>query len=83
MNPSGKVEMANIQPFDIIETPGFVQPRLYQVQGIYHGALGQESTVELSAYDMTAPGSDGKAIFVPLEMLSAGINSGLFTITNP
>lgn len=68
---------------DMIETPGFTRPRLYSVLGIHLGALHQESVIEMESLDETDPSAHGKkqSMFVPQEMLVAGINSGVFQRT--
>jgi hypothetical protein len=70
---------------DLIETPGHLAPRLYIVDGIHLGALGQENVIELSPVDKSDPDAHGKkqSMFVPMELLESGISSGLFTITTP
>lgn len=71
------------QVHDLIETPGHIQPRLYVVQGIHHGAENQEGILELIAFDRRTPDAHGhhQAMFVPIEMIEAGISSGLFSVT--
>lgn len=72
-----------LQVYDIIETPGFAHPRLYSVEGIHYGATDQEDVVEISAVDRSNPDAHGKkqSMFVPNEMIQAGISSGLFKLT--
>lgn len=70
---------------DILETPGHVSPRLYVIEGIHFGALSQEDVIELKSIDRTTPDAHGKhqRMFVPKEMIEAGISSGIFNITSP
>jgi hypothetical protein len=72
-----------ISVYDVLETPGHVGPRLYRVDGIHLGALGQEDVIELTPIDRSNPDAHGKkqAMFVPKEMIEAGLSSGLFTLT--
>lgn len=69
--------------YDIIETPGHTQPRLYSIQGIHLGALSQEDAIELVCVDRSTPDALGRKqrMFVPKEMLEAGLTTGLFTLT--
>jgi hypothetical protein len=71
--------------YDILETPGHTANRLYSVEGIHLGALNQEDVIELAAIDRTTPDAHGKKqhMFVPKEMIEAGINAGIFNITKP
>lgn len=71
------------QVHDVISTPGFTGERLYVIQGIHLGALSQEDVIELVAMDRTTPDAHGKKqhMFVPNEMIQAGLSSGLFTHT--
>jgi len=68
---------------DMIETPGFQGDRLYTINGVHLGALGQEGVVELESLDKLDPGAHGKRqlMLVPLEMLTAGIRGGIFKHT--
>ncbi len=72
-----------LQVFDVIETPGHVAPRLYVVHGIHLGALNQESVIELVAMDQNTPDAHGEKqhMFVPNEMIQAGLSAGLFNHT--
>lgn len=72
-----------LQVYDIIETPGFAHPRLYSVDGIHYGATNQEDVVELSTIDRSTPDAHGEkqSMFVPNEMIQAGLDSGLFKLT--
>lgn len=74
----------DIIPGDIITTPGHTQERIYMVEGVHLGALDQEDAVELTPIDRKNADANGKRqpLFVPLEMLQAGITSGLFTHDN-
>lgn len=73
----------NISVHDILETPGHVSPRLYTVEGIHHGPQGGESVVELCPIDKASPSAHGKAqhMFVPMEMIEAGLTTGIFNLT--
>ncbi len=69
---------------DMIEVQGHVGPRLYEIQGVHHGALDQESVVELMALDRSDPDAHGKkaqSMLVPMELLCAGIDAGIFEHT--
>lgn len=82
----GRAIRLNAIPFqvdDLIETPGFVIPRTYIVLGIHLGAVSQESVVELSPVEYAIPDAHGyKAnMYVPVEMLTAGIHAGVFQHT--
>lgn len=70
---------------DMIETPGNIGTRLYMVESMLIGALNQESIIELSSVDQSAPsnvnGESNAPLHVPVEMLEAGIRSGLFVHT--
>lgn len=68
---------------DIIETPGHTHPRIYRVLGVHYGPLNGESVIEITACDQSAPGAHGKTqqMFVPVEMVQAGLSTGLFTLT--
>lgn len=70
---------------DLLETPGHVEPRLYFVAGIHLGALNQEDVIELVPVNRSTPDAHGKRqhMFVPIEMIEAGLSSGLFNITSP
>lgn len=74
-----------INVHDVIETPGHVSPRLYSVQGIHLGAMGQENVVELVSIDRSTPDAHGRVqrMFVPMEMIEAGLSTDLFTLTTP
>lgn len=69
---------------DIIETPGHTAPRLYSIIGIHLGALNQEDVLELVTIDRTAPNGMRRGetrMFVPKEMVEAGLSAGVFTLT--
>lgn len=68
---------------DILETPGHIAPRLYIIEGIHLGALEQEDVIELVAIDRSTPDAHGKkqSMFVPMEIIEAGISNSLFTLT--
>lgn len=75
------------QPFnvgDILETPGHQSPRLYEVQGVHVGGMWVESVVELSCLDKAAPYAhiEARHMFVPIEMIEAGLTSGIFNLTH-
>lgn len=77
------MDSTTLQVFDVIETPGHVSTRLYVVHGIHLGALNQEDVIELVAMDRNTPDAHGEKqhMFVPLEMIQAGLGSGLFNHT--
>jgi hypothetical protein len=77
------VKTCRITIGSILETPGHASTRLYSVEGIHLGALNQEDVIELASIDRKAAGAPGKerSMFVPKEMIEAGISSGLFTLT--
>lgn len=79
------IEAHPMQPHDLIETPGHVQPRLYSVQGIHLGATHQEDVIELVSIDRSQPDAHGEKqhMFVPKEMIEAGLTTGLFSLTRP
>lgn len=70
----------------MIETTGNVGARLYVVDSILIGALNQESVLELTAIDQSRPsdvrGRSDAPMHVPVEMIEAGIRSGLFIHTS-
>lgn len=68
----------------ILTTPGHIQERVYMIESICLGALDQEDIVELSVVDRSAPDAHGKrqSMFVPKEMIEAGITAGIFTRTD-
>lgn len=69
---------------DLIETPGFVSPRLYSVTAILLGAIDQENVIEMESLDKSDPCNvEGKKqhAMIPLEMLCAGITAGIFKHT--
>lgn len=68
---------------DMIETPGFQGERIYNVNGIHLGPTGGEDVVELESLDKTDPSAHGKGqkMFVPQEMLTAGIEAGIYKHT--
>lgn len=79
-------EMKSLTVFEVggfIETWGFVSTRLYAIEGIHHGAMNQESVIELASIDKSTPDAHGKKcpLFVPLEMIESGIEAGIFTYT--
>lgn len=73
----------NIQVGDMIETPGHNQTHLYSVVGVHLGALNQESIVTLAPLDQDKPVVHRQKVYphMPIHMLEAGIDSGLFTFT--
>lgn len=77
-----KTETLHINTGDFIEVPNHTGgTELYSVRGIYMGAVGQDSLVELVPITQTQ-GSDGpnpQNPYVPLRMLEAGVTAGAFT----
>lgn len=73
------------QVHDIICTPGHVSERVYLVIGIHLGSTDQEGVLELVAYDRKLPDAHGAAqkMFVPIEMIEAGLSKGVFSLTHP
>lgn len=69
--------------YDVIECQGHTQRRLYLIQGIHIGATDQDSAIELMPIDRTTPTVHGDRtnFLVPIEMLEAGIEVGLFEIS--
>lgn len=70
---------------EILDTPGHVAERLYEIVGIHYGAEGQESVIELVAIDAATATAHSKAqhMFVPVEMIEAGLTAGIFQKTQP
>lgn len=78
------IKAKSIQVYDLLETPGHISPRLYLVHGIHLGALNQEDVIELKPVDKTDPNAHGAkldTLFVPKEMIEAGISAGIFNLT--
>jgi hypothetical protein len=69
-----------IKPGDMLETPGHVGSHIYHVSAVYLGALNQESIVELVPLDQTRPtdGPEVKHPLVPLSMIEAGVDIGIY-----
>lgn len=78
-----KTEPIQFTVGDMIETPGFTGTRLYFIDGIHIGATGQENVIEISPVDRINPTAHAKmqSMFVPMEMLDAGIRAGIYTYT--
>jgi hypothetical protein len=74
--------MLNIRVADIIEVKNHTGGTdLYSVMGIYLGALGSDSLVELAPLTQ-AKGSIGHKpanALVPVRMIESGVESGAFT----
>lgn len=69
----------------MLETPGHVGSRTYHVAGIHVGSMDQESIVELVPLDQTRPAQGIKTmqfISVPLAMIEAGVDIGIFHHTS-
>lgn len=78
------MKTGHISVGDIIATPGHVCERLYAVESICLGAINQESVIELKAIDRSVPDAPhmGKVrMFMPHEMIEAGVDSGIFKHT--
>jgi hypothetical protein len=78
-----KANITSFQVWDVISCPGFAQERIYVVEAVCHGAMNQDGGLELSPMDQSngCDTEDKRTFFVPIEMLCAGINAGIFTHT--
>lgn len=79
------METLQILVGDIIEVPNHTGGTdLYHVAGVYHGGIGSDSLVEMAPLTQ-AKGSDGPKptnAMVPLRMIEAGVESGVFAHTH-
>lgn len=74
------MQAIQIKPGDMLETPGHIGSHIYHVSAVFLGALNQESIVELVPLDQTRPsdGSEVKRPLVPLSMIEAGVDIGIY-----
>jgi hypothetical protein len=59
---------------------------IWEIQGIYLGALGQESVIHLRPLSMepnSVSGEGNVPTIVPSEMIEAGIDAGLWRLIGP
>ncbi|BCM89089.1 hypothetical protein IAD21_00933 [Abditibacteriota bacterium] len=71
----------SIEPHDLLVVTGFSGDYFYRVTGVFLGALNQTSVITLEALDESAPHfhEDSRTMAVPLLLIEAGLNTGLFT----
>jgi hypothetical protein len=77
------MQTLQLKPGDMLETPGHVGSHLYHVASVLLGGTDQESLVELVPLDQTRPADGAKVVhpLVPLSMIEAGADLGIFHLT--